>query len=93
MLQSAQIEHSLAQVLDLAEEIGYGEIYNVELGGPNAPCVAREITAEQHKFIQMVAGMGITSITKLVVHNGCPSVMEIPGERHGYAYRQKLKIV
>ena len=90
MIQLEYMEKSEADVLDLAEEIGYGELYDVELtqGGS----VQREVSGEQQKFLALVRGLGIRHITKLVVHNGLPSVIEIPGERHGIAYRQKLKV-
>ncbi len=92
MIHLAHMNTSLAQVLDLAEEIGYGEIYDVELESPHTPSVQRKVTTEQQKFVEIVYGMGITSIAKLVIHNGCPSVLEIRGERYGLPYRQKLKI-
>ncbi len=90
MIQLELVEKSESDVLDLAEEIGYGELYNVELtqGGS----VQRKVSGEQQKFLALVRGLGIRHITKLVVHNGLPSAIEIPGEKHGIAFRQKLKV-
>ncbi len=90
MIQLELIEKSEAEVLDLAEEIGYGELYDVEL--THGASVQREVSGEQQKFLDLVRGLGIRHIAKLVVHNGLPSVIEIPGERHGIAFRQKLKV-
>ncbi len=90
MIQLELVERSEAEVLDLAEEIGYGELYDVELMQGHS--VQREVSGEQQKFLDLVRGLGIRHIAKLVVHNGLPSVIEIPGERHGIAYRQKLKV-
>ncbi len=91
MIQLQRIEKSEAHVLDLAEEIGYGELFDVELT-QGAACVQRRVNGEQQKFLELVRGLGIQYIARLVVHNGLPSVIEIPGERHGIAYRQKLKV-
>ncbi len=91
MIQLEYMQKSEADVLDLAEEIGYGELYNVELTQGTAS-VQREVSGEQQKFLELVRGLGIRHIARLVVHNGLPSVIEIPGERHGIAYRQKLKV-
>ncbi len=90
MLQLELIEQSEADVLDVAEEIGYGELYDVEL--TQGAAVQREVSGEQQKFLELVRGLGIQRIARLVVHNGLPSVIEIPGESHGIVYRQKLKV-
>ena len=90
MIQLELIEKSQADVLDLAEEIGYGELYDVEL--TQGAAVQRAVSGDQQKFLELVRGLGIRYIAKIVVHNGLPSVIEIPGERHGIAYRQKLKV-
>ncbi len=91
MIQLELIERSEADVLDVAEEIGYGELYDVELT-QGAGSVQREVSSEQQKFLELVRGLGIQRIARLVVHNGLPSVIEIPGESHGIVYRQKLKV-
>ncbi len=91
MIQLERMDKSEADVLDVAEEIGYGELYNVELAQGGAS-LQRAVSGEQQKFLELVHGLGITHIAKLVVHNGLPSVIEIPGERHGIAFRQKLKV-
>ncbi len=91
MIQLELVEKSESDVLDLAEEIGYGELYDVELT-QGAASVQREVSGEQQKFLELVRGLGIRHITKLVIHNGLPSVIEIPGEKHGIAFRQKLKV-
>ncbi len=92
MLQSAHIDAGAAQALNLAADIGFGEIYNVELHAPNSKQVDYRLTADQQRFIDLIEDLGIQHIDKLTIHNGCPSVMEIPGTKYGLAYRRKLKI-
>ncbi len=92
MLQLARMEASLAQVLELAEDIGFGEIYHIDLRGPRSKLVEYRVSADQQRFVELIEELGIQHIDKLTVHNGCPSVMEVPGMKYGLAYRRKLKI-
>jgi hypothetical protein len=91
MLQSAYIDAIFFKLLDTVEEVGFGEIFDVDVQ-PSHVHVHRQLSNTQLKFTEMVAGMGITHITKLTVHNGEPAVMEIDGTSHGMKYRRKLKI-
>ncbi len=92
MLQSVHIDDGTARALDLAAEIGFGEIYHIDLRSPQRKLVEYRVSADQQRFVELIEDLGIQHIDKLTVHNGCPSVMEVPGMKYGLAYRRKLKI-
>ncbi len=79
------------RVLDVARQVGFGELHNIELLDCDAS-EERQVSPNQQKFIHLVRSDGISFISKIVVHNGEPAVIEIGGSSQGIKYTRKLKV-
>jgi hypothetical protein len=91
MIQSVHIDTNVAKVLDVAAAVGYGEIYEVDLR-PSAVSVLRMVSDGQQRFLELVSRQCLTYVSKLIIHNGEPAVVEIDGSIDGMKFRRKLKI-
>jgi hypothetical protein len=92
MIQSILVDETEAAALDVAAEVGFGEIYDVELRRPIAASVQRELTDMQRRFIELTRNQALSHITKLTVHEGVITVVEVEGSVDGMRFRRKLKV-
>ncbi len=91
MLKSVQVRQSELAVLNVAATVEYGEITDISLN----PLDTQEwlnLTPSQCRFIELVREKGLTYLSKVVVHNGSPALLEIEGDEDGLHYVRKLKI-
>ena len=96
MIQYLLIDPSEAAALDVAAEVQFGEIHNVDFRPPSL-CeakllVKRELTDGQLDFINLLRNQDVRFIDTITVHNGQPAIVEIKGASHGLNYIRKLKI-
>jgi hypothetical protein len=91
MIQSLHLTMQEAHILDVAAKIQFGEIYDAEVHCKE-PTMLQDVTDGQKRFVDMVREEGWVCISKIVVHNGEPAIVEIDGEDAGLTYKIKRKI-
>lgn len=91
VLQYLHLTPAETCILNVAHEIGFGELQNVEIAADGAS-IRKEISQTQLGFIHLIRNEGIAFISRITVHNGEPTVIEIDGTSQGIKYTRKLKI-
>jgi hypothetical protein len=79
-----------ADLLDLALKIGFGDLYDVSIAGSDT--VERAVSPRQRRFLDILLQEGICHISHIVVHEGEPVLMEVPGVFRGISFTKKIKL-
>lgn len=79
-----------AALLDLAERIGFGDIYDVTLD--RSLTANRQVSPAQARFLGILARDGVCHLARVTIHEGVPVQIEVEGERDGIRYTQKIRV-
>lgn len=75
-----------AELIDLIDDIEYGEILD-----PVIDHHAKRTIETSADFVALITLLRKHTVTRIVVHNSRPSIVEIAGERAGFKYLRKIK--
>lgn len=89
MLLSVLVSSSELKLLSLIREIGYGEMFGVEIL-PDTYDLKVEVTEAEKSLLDTVRG-GFQYIDVLTIHNGAPIVAEVDFQDSGFRCRKKLR--
>jgi hypothetical protein len=87
----ANLSASEAALLEVAREIGFGELLDVEIEDDHDPH-PQPVSHEQSRFLVVLRRAGIRHADVIVVHNGVPTQIEIDGTLFGIKYKRKLRV-
>jgi hypothetical protein len=79
-----------AAILDAASRVQYGELLDVEVASEERT-LQRLLSPQQKAFIEALRREGLTFLQIVIVHNGCPSQVEVDGQYSDIRYRRKIR--
>jgi hypothetical protein len=77
-------------ILDAARRVKFGELLDVEVS-QTEPRHHRSLNPQQKAFVEVLRNESLTFLHTVVVHNGCPSQIEIDGKIGDIRYRRKIR--
>lgn len=89
MLSSLSVSSSERKLLTLIREVGFGEMYGVEILEGEHDYVVTPTQAE-HDLLMAIRN-GLQHIDVLTIHNGEPTMAEVDFKDSGFRCRKKIK--